>query len=134
MRWSDMNGDDSRRFCHHCNLHVYNIAALTRAEAESLITRAEGRVCAQLFRRADGTIITKDCPAGIAEHNARNFRLLRAGIAFAALLLGLAGTWAFGPIRWSAVIQRLGNLEPFYDIAVWLGTKSAPGPFIGTLF
>jgi hypothetical protein len=134
MRWSDMTGDDTRRFCHHCNLHVYNIAALTSAEAETLITRAEGRFCAQLFRRADGTVITKDCPAGVAEHNARNFRRYRASLAVAALLLGIAGNWAFGPIRWASAIQWLGDLWPFYDIAVWVGTKPTPGPFIGTLF
>ncbi len=63
--WEQMAGDDRVRHCDLCNLHVYNIAELTRKEAKTLIANSEGRVCAQLYRRSDGTVITKDCPVGL---------------------------------------------------------------------
>src|SRR6266404_3853955 len=63
--WDQMSGNDSVRFCDLCNLHVYNIARLSRKEAEALIANTKGRICARLYRRSDGTIITKDCPVGL---------------------------------------------------------------------
>jgi hypothetical protein len=62
--WESMKGDDRVRFCELCNLNVYNIAELTRSEAASLVANAEGRICARLYRRIDGTVITRDCPVG----------------------------------------------------------------------
>jgi hypothetical protein len=60
-----MTGDIRVRFCDHCRLNVYNISELSRSEAENLITSSQGRLCTRLFRRADGTILTKDCPVGL---------------------------------------------------------------------
>lgn len=62
--WDSMTGNDKVRFCQLCNLNVYNISAMTGAEAQALIARTEGRLCAKLYRRPDGTIITADCPVG----------------------------------------------------------------------
>lgn len=63
--WDQMTGDDRVRFCDHCQLNVYNISELSRSEAEKLIASSEGRLCARLFRRTDGTVLTKDCPVGL---------------------------------------------------------------------
>src|SRR4051812_9388977 len=63
--WDQMEGDDRARFCSDCKLHVYNLSAMTRAEAESLISGSQGRLCTRFFRRADGTILTQDCPVGL---------------------------------------------------------------------
>jgi hypothetical protein len=82
--WDQMNGDDRVRFCDLCNLHVYNIARLTRKEAESLIAGADGRICARLFRRSDGTIITKDCPVGLRAIRRRVAKV--AGAVFATIM------------------------------------------------
>lgn len=90
--WEAMGGDARVRFCRLCDLHVYNISELTRAEAEALVARTEGRLCARLYRRADGTVLTKDCPAGLRAARRRVGRA--AGAAFAALL-SLCGA-AFG--------------------------------------
>lgn len=62
--WDSMSGDDRVRFCGLCNLNVYNISAITSREAGQLIARTEGRLCAKLYRRPDGTVITADCPVG----------------------------------------------------------------------
>jgi Carboxypeptidase regulatory-like domain len=82
--WSQMAGDDRVRFCDLCNLHVYNIAQLTGRETEELIGRTEGRVCARLYRRTDGTIITKDCPVGLRAIRRRAAKV--AGAVFATIM------------------------------------------------
>src|SRR4029453_8346457 len=91
VSWDDMTGDESvganrRRFCKHCNLHVYNLADMPRAEAEAFVNQAEGRTCIRLFRRADGTVLTRDCPVGL---RAIRQRLVRAVAALAGLFLAL---------------------------------------------
>lgn len=63
--WEQMPGDDRVRFCKLCNLHVYNISKMTRKETAALIAKTEGRLCARLYRRSDGSVITKDCPIGL---------------------------------------------------------------------
>lgn len=65
ISWEQMTGDNHVRFCGHCQLNVYNISELSRTEAEALIASTEGRICAKLYRRADGTVLTKDCPVGL---------------------------------------------------------------------
>ena len=35
--WERMEGDEKKRFCGQCNLHVYNVSAMSRGEAEALI-------------------------------------------------------------------------------------------------
>lgn len=64
--WAGMYGNDRRRFCGDCKLNVYNLSGMSREEAEELLTRAEGRLCVRFYRRADGTILTQDCPVGWA--------------------------------------------------------------------
>ena len=65
--WNEMYGDDRKRFCGDCKLNVYNLSGMTTEEAERLITNAEGRVCVRFYRRADGSVITEDCPVGWAK-------------------------------------------------------------------
>lgn len=74
--WNAMTGDDRARFCATCAKHVYNIAALTGPEVASLIERTEGRFCARIYRRRDGTVLTGDCPVGARAFGAK--RLHRA--------------------------------------------------------
>lgn len=82
--WETMTGDARTRFCESCSLNVYNVAEMTEDEVSSMITRAEGRVCARIYRRADGTIITRDCPVGLTAYRKRVSRL--AGATIAAVL------------------------------------------------
>src|SRR5689334_15547988 len=63
--WNQMRGDDRVRFCGQCQLHVYNLSDMSRREAETLINTHEGRLCGRFFRRADGTVLTRDCPVGV---------------------------------------------------------------------
>lgn len=82
--WERMEGDERKRFCGQCNLHVYNVSAMSRGEAEALVARTEGRLCMRLYRRADGTVLTRDCPVGLRAVRRRVSRA--AGAAFAAVL------------------------------------------------
>jgi len=83
ISWEQMTGDNQVRFCGHCQLNVYNIAELSRTEAERLIASTEGRLCARLYRRADGTILTKDCPVGLRALRMRVSK--KAAAVFAAI-------------------------------------------------
>ena len=82
--WETMTGDERVRRCQSCELSVYNIAELTGSEAEDLIHAREGRLCIRLYRRVDGTVLTKDCPVGLRAYQKRAARL--AGTALAAVL------------------------------------------------
>ncbi len=85
-KWEEMAGDDRVRFCGLCKKNVYDLSALTRGEAERLLGEKEGKLCARLFRRADGTVLTRDCPVGF---RARVHRAVRRTTAAVAALAGL---------------------------------------------
>src|SRR5512140_261376 len=89
-KWEDMIGDDSVRFCGACAKNVYDLSAMTREEAEAFVSLhppAKGGVCVTFRRRADGKVLTSDCPVGVRR---RRFGL--GVIAFAAA----ASAAAFG--------------------------------------
>jgi hypothetical protein len=87
ISWEQMTGDSRVRFCDHCRLNVYNISELSRIEAETLIASAEGRLCARLFRRADGTVLTKDCPVGL---RALRMRISKRAAAVFTVIAGIS--------------------------------------------
>jgi hypothetical protein len=62
--WNEMFGNERKRFCGECKLNVYNLSEMTREEAENFLINAEGRVCVRVYRRADGSVITANCPVG----------------------------------------------------------------------
>lgn len=83
ITWEQMKGDERVRFCHHCQLNVYNLSSLTKTEAEALLASSEGRSCARLYRRRDGTVLTSDCPVGV---RALRRRVARTAAAVFALV------------------------------------------------
>lgn len=93
-RWEDMGGDDRIRFCDHCRKNVYNISALTATEATSLLESKQGQLCARVYQRADGTVLTEDCPVGVARHWRRLKVFVGSGIAIT--LLTMINLSAFG--------------------------------------
>ncbi|MEM7473687.1 MAG: hypothetical protein AAF483_01715 [Planctomycetota bacterium] len=101
--WEAMEGDDQKRFCQQCSLHVYNLSEMSALEAESFLQSELGegkRVCTRLFRRKDGKILTKNCPVGIRAMRARVFKAAAAMVAFICSGLAMAaggtrlGKWA----------------------------------------
>ena len=90
--WEGMFGSDRKRFCGDCKLNVYNLSDMSRVEAERLILNSEGRLCVRFFRRADGTILTKNCPVGWAAVKQRASRVATAVFSvIAGLFTGVLG-------------------------------------------
>lgn len=87
--WDQMAGDDRKRYCGECSLHVYNLSGMTRYDAENLLRLSEGRLCIRYFQRPDGTILTKDCPVGWA---AVKRRVSLAAAAAFGLFISVVGT------------------------------------------
>jgi hypothetical protein len=85
VSWDAMKGDERVRFCGACKLNVYNLSGMSRQEAEKLVSGADGRVCVRFFRRQDGTVLTEDCPVGLAT------RLKRRTLAVAGWFLAFFG-------------------------------------------
>ena len=80
IRWEQMDAvedsdADTKRFCNQCSLNVFNVSNMTRVEAEKFLNEQSGPVCLGLYRRPDGTLITKDCPYGVKLLNRARFRL-----------------------------------------------------------
>lgn len=80
--WNEMRGTDRIRFCGQCQLNVYNLSEMSRPEAENLIQKTEGRLCVRFYRRADGTVLTRNCPTGL---RAVRRRLRKVSIAALSL-------------------------------------------------
>lgn len=90
VSWDSMKGDDRVRFCGHCSKNVFNLSAMSREEATAFVTSVEGAPpCVRFYRRADGTMLTADCPVGVRKRRTR--RIIGAAIgAVAALGVGTA--------------------------------------------
>ena len=87
-KWESMAGDERRRFCAKCKLHVHNLSSLNDEETTELLRGATGRVCGRVFQRADGTVLTKDCPVGVATLRRR---MVMSMVAVAAVFVACAG-------------------------------------------
>ena len=98
-KWEDMRGDERKRFCNDCSLHVFDFSQMTELEIRELLRDAgQERVCAQLHRRHDGTIIMQDCPKGLAARawkKARNTSLMLASSVAAIITFCVAGLLYF---------------------------------------
>jgi hypothetical protein len=114
-----MAGNDRVRYCGQCQLNVYNLSGMAQREAERLITQAEGRVCVRFYRRADGTVLTEDCPVGLRAVRRRAARWATA--AFASILsffsgVGLTTAWRQHEDRRAEeelrMMRMMGAIEP----------------------
>lgn len=101
VAWDTMVGDDQVRHCTVCDKHVFNLSGMTRDDAEAVIAAANGTLCVRYFRRADGTILTADCPVG--KRRVRRRRLVVAG---ATVLVAAAGLVSYDLSQVGA--ERLG--------------------------
>lgn len=96
MRPLTTTDGERARFCGACDKNVYDLSSMTRADALALIERHEGRCCVRYYQRADGTVLTEDCPVGVrallkrAERRALLTAAASVGAvaAFVAFLLG----------------------------------------------
>jgi hypothetical protein len=131
--WSQMKGDERVRFCGQCRLNVYNLSGMSRGEAEALVQKAEGRVCVRLWKREDGTVLTRDCPVGIAA-----IRKLRATVVFAttwvAAALGIAALVGRSSDEGTSVLKLPWERPRPQRVLmgdVWIPPKTMPSPTSG---
>lgn len=124
--WEEMTGDERTRHCSQCRLDVHNISAMTRGEAEAFLAeRLSGgnHVCARLFRRADGTILTADCPVGLAALRTK----ARRTVTRAAAAIGLTTLVAWAAARESDRLP-FARTQPLGAIAHFLKGDPTPPP------
>jgi hypothetical protein len=80
--WDQMTGDDRVRTCAACSKRVFNLSALTRAEAEALVAANRGADwCGRYYQRLDGTIVLADCLVRGSGAGARKLALAAALVA-----------------------------------------------------
>ncbi len=102
--WEQMTGNDRARFCGQCNLNVYNLSDMASSEAELLIGRNEGRLCVRYYRRADGSILTRDCPIGL--------RAIRRRMSYLARAVSSAVLSFFAGLGMYEMVSRLSMMNP----------------------
>ena len=127
--WDEMAGDDRVRHCGSCDLDVFDISAMRRDEAEEfLAARAgAGRTCIRFFRRADGRLLTRDCPVGVRA------AWRRMTWAAAALLAGgFAAAAMFAP-RGSGVSHVTPFKEVFEFVRSTFGAPPVTPPLMGKI-
>jgi len=107
--WDRMKGDEQVRHCDQCERHVYNLSEMSAAQAVALIQEKEGRLCVRLYRRADGSVMTADCPAGLRWRIWRWLRKRRAWAAALFAMLFLPGC----PIGMGMPVVHTPNLPTF---------------------
>lgn len=132
--WGSMRGDLRVRHCGQCDKNVYNVAEMTREEAEDVIRTHEGEVCMRLYQREDGTILTADCPDGVKRRRRRRMAagaLLSAGAAFGA------GAWASHQAGMAQVGETEAEVMDDGAGSAWvMGTASPsaePAPVAGRI-
>jgi hypothetical protein len=123
--WDQMfSFEDKRvRFCSQCNLNVYNLSDMSRQEAEALINKTEGRLCVRFYRRADGSILTQNCPVGL--------RAIKRRVSWAAqVVLGMVLSFVSGLGLYIFHLGRkpyplLDNRTPFEERFATTGVVAA---------
>src|ERR671913_319653 len=87
--WSTMTGDDKRRFCDHCQLHVHNLSAMTAPEQQAVLSQRGTRQCIA-YAASDHSMRVRTGTWLLLQ---RFLRPWRAGLALLAVLLpfGISG-------------------------------------------
>lgn len=98
-KWEEMDGDDKVRHCSLCALNVYNLQAMSEEEAQQFVSAKNEkgeRICALLYRRADGKVLTKDCPRGLSILREKTRQVWQKVCAAASLLVGSLALGSYG--------------------------------------
>ena len=89
--WDEMVGGERVRYCRSCEKNVYNLSEMTKDEAENLLQTHDGKLCIRYYQRADGKIMTQNCPVGLRTLR-RAYLTVNAKVA--ALLTAIFGVSA----------------------------------------
>jgi hypothetical protein len=127
-----MVGDDRVRFCGKCEKNVYNLSAMPREEAAELVRLNEGNLCARMFQRADGTLMSGDCQVGAHKKRVRRAAVAAVGgglLAASLLVMSRRGQAAcvHGPGFASETLGELHVVEP-QPLPAVMGSIAPPPP------
>ena len=117
--WDNMVGDDRVRLCAGCDKNVYNTSRMTKAEIKELLAVDDNEHCLRIYRRADGTMITEDCPVGMRRVRDAWRRVAKVAASIWACALSLAPSWGQNAnqkippiVEGSAVLTEGGRFSP----------------------
>ena len=114
--WNEMLGDERVRFCLSCEKDVYNLSSMAKDDAEALLRERLGDdLCIRFYQRADGTILTADCPVGVKKKRTKKLALAVAGAgamaaAAATMFMRDTCTPTLGAVAGGAMYQ--GEVTP----------------------
>jgi hypothetical protein len=126
MSWDEMKGDEKSRFCGKCEKKVYNLSAMTREEAEQFMATRTAEVCVRLYKRADGTVMTSDCPVGVRRKRVRRAAIALAGTSVLAAAAAL-GVRSMGTCSRAVMGEVAVSGTADHPIAV-MGSAPTPHP------
>jgi hypothetical protein len=92
VSWDTMEGDNRVRYCGTCSRNVYNLSDMSSTEAERFLQENGTAQCLRLYRRADGKVMTDNCPRGL--------RAIRRTCTLALTTIAglLSSLFAFAPV------------------------------------
>ena len=128
MDWDAMHGDERTRFCGDCKLNVYNLSGMTRYDAEHLLRMHEGRLCVRYYQRADGTILTQDCPVGWAKVKQRVSIFAAAAFSLIVSLFGATYLVSHFGKRTQVVGKMIPLATPTPKTVPLMGAIAMPSP------
>ena len=112
--WDEMLGDDRVRFCTSCEKNVFNLSAMPREDAERLLAeRMNGELCVRFYQRADGTVMTQDCPVGVTKKRRKLAVLAAAGAGAMALAAMSAMTTTIAACEVAFVSRSTSSYVPW---------------------
>jgi hypothetical protein len=121
-----MQGDDRVRHCSMCRKNVYNLSNMTLNEAREIVARPGGS-CVTFFQREDGTVLTEDCPVGLALVRRKVKKLVvRSASAAAMLVASIALGAKYDPSR--TVEAQARELPGVASLLKWLSPPRPPPP------
>jgi hypothetical protein len=128
-KWELMAGDARTRRCERCALNVFNVSELSEDEMFALFAKANGgRVCGRIFQRRDGTVVTKDCPVGVARLRRRVLVAITTSLAL-VIAAFMARPLPHG--RGGAIVDLVQRVRATAgDTEAWLRGSATFGPLV----
>ena len=121
--WEAMQGDEQRRYCAHCNLHVHNLSAMPQDAAQRLICETAGRLCVAYYPDAQGGVAPMESAPAPLEYAKQ--KRPRYGWRLVALIAAIGGTAsAFG----TAIIRPKPTPPPIVRGKMMIAGMMAPMP------
>lgn len=100
--------DPSRRHCASCAKHVHDVAAMTRAEAERLMSSPTTDLCIRFMRDGNGRVLTREDFGPAHARRCRGSGLLRRAAMIAASF-GIGAIFNLGCDRETPPLQAVSG-------------------------